>query len=160
MRLNNIKDPRSLQAGKNLKVVDGPFRAEVSRSNFTLDIYLGDMFVKTYKVGLGKAQNETPTGLWMVKRGGKLIKPTWTDPDTGKVYVADSPDYPLGSRWIALYGLEGDAKDRTGFAIHGTKEPETIGTRSSRGCIRLHNGEVVEVFNMLVEVDSTVLVKD
>ena len=69
-------------------------------------------------------------------------------------------DDPLGSRWIALDGLEGNAKGRTGFAIHGTKEPESIGTRSSRGCIRLLNGEAIEVYNLLVPVLSEVRVID
>jgi lipoprotein-anchoring transpeptidase ErfK/SrfK len=115
---------------------------------------------KTYRVGLGKVENETPNGRWRVAKGGKMIKPRWTDPDTGKVYVGTSPDYPLGSRWIALDGLEGQAKGRTGFAIHGTKDPETIGTRSSRGCIRLYNGDVIEIYDRMFEGVSEVLVKD
>jgi len=95
-----------------------------------------------------------------VESDGKLIKPTWTDPDTGSTYVGDDPDYPLGSRWIALEGLEGAATGRTGFAIHGTKDPESIGTRSSRGCIRLYNGDVVEVYNLLYNGISEVLIMD
>lgn len=160
MDINGIQKPEMLQAGQRLKVVEGPFNAVVYKSSFTLDLYLQRTYVKTYRVGLGKVENETPSGRWRVQAGGKMIKPTWTDPDTGKVYVGNSPDYPLGSRWIALEGLEGQAKGRTGFAIHGTKEPETIGTRSSRGCIRLHNGEVIEVYDRMFEGVSEVLVKD
>ncbi|MBN1816906.1 MAG: L,D-transpeptidase family protein [Sedimentisphaerales bacterium] len=160
MKINGIKDARSLQAGTTIKVVQGPFHARVYRSTYSLDLYLGDMFVKTYKVGLGKEGNDTPTGLWRVKSGGKLISPTWTDPDTHKTYVADDPDYPLGSRWIALEGLEGDAKGREGFALHGTKDPHTIGTRSSRGCIRLYNGEIIELYDILVPIHSKVTVVD
>ena len=39
---------------------------------------------------------------------------------------------------------------RTGFAIHGTKEPEQIGTAGSRGCIRMYNDDVVLMYNLLV----------
>ena len=124
-----------------------------------MDLYLQDKYVKSYRVGIGESgRRETPTGLWRVRPGDKLIKPTWTDPDTGRTYVADDPDYPLGSRWIGLEGLEGAAKGRTGFAIHGTKDPETIGTRSSKGCIRLYNGDVIEAYNLLFTGHSLVRV--
>jgi lipoprotein-anchoring transpeptidase ErfK/SrfK len=109
---------------------------------------------------LGKTGSETPTGLWRVEPGGKLIKPIWTNPLDGKTYYPDDEDYPLGSRWIALEGISGAAKDRTGFAIHGTKEPEQIGKAGSQGCIRMHNGEAVLVYNMLFPALSTVEVID
>jgi hypothetical protein len=160
MQINNIPRPQALQAGKALKVVKGPFHAKVCRSTFTMDLYLQDMYVRSFKVGLGRPGYETPTGRWRVQDGGKLIKPTWTDPDTGRVYKADDPDYPLGTRWIALEGTEGAALGRTGFAIHGTKDPEQIGTAGSRGCIRMYNGEVVLMYNLLVPVYSQVEVFD
>ena len=161
MTINNIKRPENLRAGETIKVINGPFHAIVYRSTFTLDLYLGNKtYVKSYKVGLGEHGLETPTGKWRVRTGGKLIKPTWTDPTSGRTYVASDPDYPLGSRWIALEGLEGNAKGRTGFAIHGTKEPKTIGTCSSRGCIRLLNGEAIELYNMLTPGLSEVRVVD
>jgi len=103
---------------------------------------------------------ETPTGFWVVKPDGKLIKPVWTDPVTGKTYHPESPDYPLGSRWIGLEGVSGQAKDRTGFAIHGTKKPGEIGTAGSQGCIRLHNGDVIRVYNLLMPGFSQVEVVD
>jgi lipoprotein-anchoring transpeptidase ErfK/SrfK len=159
-QINGIQRPEQLQAGQAIKIIRGPFNAVVSRSRFTLDLYLQDKFVKSYKVGLGLPDRQTPTGLWRVKPGDKLIKPTWTDPDTGRTYIADDPDYPLGSRWIGLEGLEGDAKGRTGFAIHGTKDPETIGTQSSKGCIRLYNGDVIELYNLLFAGYSQVRVVD
>lgn len=161
MTINNIKRPENLRAGETIKVINGPFHAIIYRSTFTLDLYLGNKtYIRSYKVGLGEQGLDTPTGKWRVKSGGKLVKPTWTDPATGRTYIADDPDYPLGSRWIALEGLEGNAKGRTGFAIHGTKDPKTIGTRSSRGCIRLLNGEAIKLYNMLTPGLSEVRVVD
>lgn len=160
MQINGISRPELLRAGQNIKVINGPFNAVVYKNSFVMDLYLQNKYVKTYRVGLGRKEYETPNGRWRVEAGGKLIKPTWTDPDTGRTYVGDDPDYPLGSRWIALEGLDGEAKGRTGFAIHGTKEPESIGTRSSRGCIRLFNGDAIEVYNLLYGGISEVLVKD
>jgi lipoprotein-anchoring transpeptidase ErfK/SrfK len=114
-----------------------------------MDVYLQNTFVRSFKVGLGKPGMETPTGIWRVKSDGKLEKPIWTNPVDGKTYHPEDPDYPLGSRWIGLEGLSGEAKNRTGFAIHGTKEPEQIGTAGSQGCIRMHNGDAILVYNMM-----------
>jgi hypothetical protein len=160
MRINRIPRPQALQAGRALKVVKGPFHAKVYRSQFVLDLYLQDTYVRSFKVGLGKPGYETPVGLWRVQEGGKLIQPAWTDPDTGRLYKASDPDYPLGSRWIALEGIAGAAKDRTGFAIHGTKDPEQIGAAGSRGCIRMYNGDAVLMYNLLVPIYSQIEVLD
>jgi len=149
MEVNKIKRPELLKAGEMIKVIHGPFHVRVHLSTFTMDLYLQDTYVCSYTVGIGRPGRETPTGVWRVKPGGKLISPNWTDPDTYKTYKSSDPDYPLGSRWIALEGLSGDAEGRRGFAIHGTKKPEEIGTAGSRGCIRLYNGDVVRVYNML-----------
>lgn len=159
-QINNISKPESLQVGQQLKVVNGPFHAIVSRSNYSLDLYLQTTYVETFKVGLGKDTMETPTGLWRAAKNGKMIKPRWTDPKTHKTYESDAPDYPLGARWVALEGIDGNAKGRTGFAIHGTNEPQTIGTKSSQGCIRLLNDEVVQVYNMMTPGLSEVRIID
>ena len=89
-----------------------------------LDLYLQNTYVKSFRVGLGKTGKDTPTGLWQVKSDGKLISPTWTDPDTGKTYKANDPDYPLGSRWIALKGVEGDGGGQDGFRDSRNEGPE------------------------------------
>jgi LysM repeat protein len=156
MQVNGINRPESLQAGRAIKVVNGPFNAKVYRSTFTLDLYLQETFVRSFRVGLGAPGSETPTGLWRVKDGGKLIQPPWYDKRANRTYRATDPDYPLGSRWIALDGLEGDAKGQTGYAIHGTKDPNQIGTAASQGCIRMYNGEAVLMYNLLTPIYSQV----
>lgn len=149
MKLNNIPSERALRSGQEIKVVNGPFHAVVYKSAYIMDLYLQNIYVKSYKIGIGKEEHETPVGLWRVKMGGKMIKPTWTDPDTGKTYHADDPDYPLGSGWIALDGIDSRTRGIQGIAIHGTNEENTIGSKSSRGCIRLYNGELTEVYDLL-----------
>ncbi|MBA7637828.1 hypothetical protein ES703_45477 [subsurface metagenome] len=155
-KINEVR-PEVLGAGKTIKIIDGPFHARVYLSTFTMDLYLqNNTFVRSYPVGLGEPGKETPTGLWRVKRNGKLIKPPWPDSVTRKLIHYGEPGYALGSRWIGLEGIKGAAKNRTGFGIHGTEEPETIGTEGSRGCIRLHNGDVIFVYDLLVPVHSLV----
>lgn len=160
MKVNGIANAYDLKADSRIKIINGPFHAKVYRSTYRMDLYLQQTFVKSYKVGLGAPGQETPTGTWLVKQGEKLIQPPWPDPVTGRYFTKDDPDYPLGSRWIALQGVDGEALGRSGFAIHGTKDPETIGTRSSHGCIRLYNGDVKEVYDLLLDGVSKVLVFD
>jgi L,D-transpeptidase ErfK/SrfK len=160
MGINNIHNEKSLQAGQVIKTVHGPFHAIVYRSSFIMDLYLQNVYVKSYRVGLGKEGHETPLGLWQAKIGGKLIKPTWTDPETGKTYHANDLDYPLGSGWIELDGIDSRTRGISGIAIHGTKDESTIGTKSSRGCIRLYNGELVELYNMFEPGSSELRIVD
>jgi len=156
MEINGIRHPKSLRAGERIKVVNGPFHAKVYRSTFKMDIYLQGTYVKTFPVGLGKPGRQTPLGLWHIKAGGKIPHAIYMHPDTGQVIHPEDPEYPLGSRWMALEGLDDNTRHETSFGIHGTKEPESIGKASSLGCIRLHNGEVIKVYNMLVPVKSLV----
>lgn len=156
MRLNNIKKPESLPAGKNIKVVQGPFHVVIELKRFLMSVYLDDVLVRSYPVGLGKVGRDTPTGRWLVRV--KQVNPKWIDREQGKTYHPDDPDNPLGERWIALEGVEGAAKGRSGFGIHGTISPESIGKNGSRGCIRLHNRDVEELFDLLASNKSEVYV--
>jgi hypothetical protein len=156
MEINKISRPEALQAGEMIKVINGPFHVRVYRSAFVMDLYLQNTFVRSFPVGLGRPGMETPTGLWVVKEGGKMIAPRWTDPITGRTYESEDEDYPLGSRWIGLEGVKGDAIGRSGFAIHGTRKPNTIGIAGSQGCIRLHDGNAILVYNLLVPGESQV----
>jgi len=53
----------------------------------------------------------------------------------------DDPENPLGEHWIDI----GDS-----FGIHGTNEPDSIGKAESKGCIRMKNEEVAELYDFLV----------
>ena len=155
-RINNITNAANLRAGENIKLVKGPFRATVDRKNFVMSVYLGDVMVRSYPVGLGAPGRQTPTGLWLVKL--KQPNPAWYDSETNKNFLPDDPQNPLGERWIALQGLQGEAVGRTGFGIHGTIKPQEIGMSASRGCIRLFNKDVEELYDMLLENKSKVTV--
>lgn len=160
VKINALSSDRALRAGSNIKVVKGPFHAIVDCSSFTMDLYLQNTFVKSYRIGIGKKESVTPLGRWRVKAGKKMVQPPWLDKAAGKIYHASDADYPLGARWIEIEGLDEDNKHRTGIALHGTKEPESIGTMCSNGCIRLINEEIIEVFGMLYEVHSIVQIVD
>jgi lipoprotein-anchoring transpeptidase ErfK/SrfK len=89
-----------------------------------------------------------------------MISPPWTDPDSGRTYSAEDSGYPLGSRWIGLEGLSGQAEGRDGFAIHGSNDPEEIGKAVSRGCIRMHNADIELIYDLLKPGKSKVMIGD
>jgi lipoprotein-anchoring transpeptidase ErfK/SrfK len=58
-------------------------------------------------------------------------------------FVPPGPDNPMGSRALYLYS---GGKD-TLFRIHGTNQPEYIGSSISSGCIRLTNEDVIDLYS-------------
>lgn len=156
MRINNISEPNRLAVGQRLKVIKGPFRAVISKSRHRMDVYLGEVLVRSFRVGLG-TNGGTPTGSWIVRN--KLANPDWTDPRNGRHYLADDPDNPIGERWIGLEGVAGEAVGKQGFGIHGTIDPASIGENLSMGCVRLAPDDVKFVYDLLVERQSPVEIR-
>ena len=154
--MNKVSEPNRLQSGHRLKVIHGPFRAVIDKSDHRMDIYVGEVFVRSFHVGLGQ-NGYTPMGVWVVNN--KLRNPSWTDPVTNRHYLADDPDNPIGERWIGMQGVDGDALGKTGFGIHGTVDPGSIGQDRSMGCIRLSAGDVNLVFDMFVMQHSQVVIR-
>lgn len=161
-RLNHISDPSKLRADVTLKAIQGPFHAVVSKSKFTLDVYLGSpggpesMYVMTFGVGLG-SDDSTPTGTWLVG-DAKVTNPVYYSPRGEGVVGADDPSNPLGERWIPLVGIGGNSVGQESYGIHGTIEPDSIGKNRSLGCIRLVNEDVEFLYDLLAPGKSKILV--
>ncbi len=154
--INNIANKNQIRAGQRIKIIKGPFRAVVTKTDFAMDIYLQGTFVKRVPVGLG-AEDGTPTGVWKVKN--KLKNPQYYPPRGGQIILADDPENPLGERWIGLEGVEGNAVGQLRYGLHGTIEPDSIGKNVSLGCIRMHNADAEEVYDLLVVGKSRITVK-
>jgi LysM repeat protein len=140
----NQTDPKKIRAGQRLKVIKGPFAALIDLSDFELTVHCHGYYVKRYPIGIGKS-NSTPTGKFTVK--AKQPNPTYWGPN-GNVIEADDPSNPLGERWIDL----GDS-----YGIHGTIDPSSIGKAESKGCIRLKNPDVEEVYDLLIEGSEVII---
>ena len=67
--------------------------------------------------------------------------------------VPGGPTSPLGARALYLFADNGD----TGYRIHGTTEPETIGTDVSSGCIRMVNQDVIHLYQRALEGTTVVV---
>ena len=63
------------------------------------------------------------------------------------------PDNPLGARAIYLF----QGKSDTHIRIHGTNQPQSIGSAASNGCFRMINDHVIDLYNR-VRVGTPVVV--
>ncbi|MEQ8316860.1 MAG: L,D-transpeptidase family protein [Phycisphaerales bacterium] len=155
-RVNRLSKAGSIFEGQKLKLVRGPFHAVVSKTAFRMDVYIGPpedtdqwVYVRSFPVGLGEFDG-TPVGAFTVRRHSKLIDPFWRNPRTGEEFAASNPDNPIGEHWIGLEGL-GQAETYSGYGIHGTIDPDSIGKEMSMGCVRMLPDDVALVYELLSE---------
>lgn len=160
-RVNGLARPDQIQPGQVLKVVTGPFHGAIARNNHRLDLYLGEgpneVFVKEFLVGLGE-HHCTPSGLFRVRTHSKLINPPWTNPRTREHYAANDPDNPIGEFWLGLEGISEHNRQEAGFGMHGTIDPGSIGRNESMGCVRMRDGEIDVLYEVMTEGVSTLWV--
>lgn len=141
--INHVPVSR-LRSDRPVKVPEEPLAVIVDKSEFRLYLVLGGAYLLHWPVGIGR-NGLTPEGAFTI--GGKMAKPLWTDPKTGKNIRYGEPGHLIGSRWLAL--LEGGKK--TSYGLHGTIEPASIGTAASDGCVRLKNEDVERLYDLVPE---------
>ena len=130
----------NIRLGQKLVILDGRnhvFAVRVSKSRNDLLLTLDGKFFKRYRVSTGTNAG-TPAGVFKIV--DKIEHPTWF-PAGGKAIPYGDPGNLLGTHWLAL--------DRPGYGLHGTWEPESIGSQSSAGCVRLLNEEIEELYSIL-----------
>ena len=114
-----------------------------------------------YAVGVGRAEALNFRGSATI--GRKAEWPHWT-PTANMMraipkyreFAGGMPggvDNPLGARALYLYRGSVDSN----YRLHGTTEPESIGTAVSSGCIRLVNQDIIDLYNR-VSVGTQVVV--
>ena len=101
--------------------------------------------VKIYPVAVGASSTPSPAGDFKIVE--RLTHPTWYGPHK---IVPPGKTNPLGPRWIGL--------SQKGYGIHGTSSPRSIGKAASHGCIRMHNSDVEELFELIQVGDAVELV--
>lgn len=79
----------------------------------------------------------------------KRVDPPWTptaemrreNPSIPATVPGGDPKNPMGARALYL--------GSTLYRIHGTDAPSTIGQNVSRGCVRMHNAHVIELYERI-----------
>ncbi len=134
--INGIVDPRSLQPGARLKVLPGPFRAEIDLPKSELAIFVGKFYAGRFPVSIGNDPPPAPGEYEVLAmQAGRDYQAV-----NGARIPARAPDNPYGCVWIDL----GD-----NLSIHGSSE--SISSQGSTGCISLTAADAADVFGILTQ---------
>jgi lipoprotein-anchoring transpeptidase ErfK/SrfK len=140
--INSIEDPITVLPGTELKVVRGPFRAEVDLQRNELTIFLGDLYAGRFPIAVGT----TPApeeGTFTVQ--DKQSAQTFYDKD-GTPIPPDDPRNPYGNVWLDL-GKQ--------LCIHGSPDKSEP---STAGCISLRGADANDLYAILSQ-GSTVTIR-
>lgn len=91
----------------------------VSLAARRLYLYQGKTIIRNYEVGVGKSSSPTPVGIFSI------------------VSKSPNPGGPFGAMWLGL--------NVPRYGIHGTNNPASIGGMVSKGCVRMHNRDVLDL---------------
>ena len=140
-RLNGLSAKGVLVAGKTVKVIQGPALVKVDRWRLTATLLIDGVFIRRYPVGLGP-DDKTPSGAFTIRK--KVLNPDWYYEN--KRIPAGTPENILGTRWLGFDGDENGGRG-AGLGLHGTTIPESVPGRESKGCIRMLNADVEELYD-------------
>lgn len=139
--INGIEDPLTILPGTELKVVRGPFRAEVNLTLKELTLFMGDYYAGRFPIAVGN----DPVAV----EGSYTIQ----DKQTGKTFynrsgnpvAAGSPANPYGNFWMDLGNQ---------LSIHGSPNP----TRpTENGCISLAEDIADDLYGILSQGSSVTI---
>lgn len=97
-----------------------------------IDLFRSGRLIKSYPVAIGKASTPTPKGTFIIE--SKI-------PNPGGLF---------GDMWMGL--------SEPRYGIHGTNNPQSIGKMISKGCIRMYNGDVLEL-SRIIPIGTTITIR-
>ncbi|MCA9145330.1 MAG: LysM peptidoglycan-binding domain-containing protein [Planctomycetaceae bacterium] len=141
--INGIENPETLLAGRELKVVRGPFRAEVSLSKNELTLFVGKIYAGRFTISVGNDPAPLP-GQYQIndKQPGRTYYA-----GNGQTIPIDDPNNPYGRVWLDL---------GNNLCIHGSSPN---GASPGQGCIALTARDAGDVYGILSKGSSIVIVR-
>jgi lipoprotein-anchoring transpeptidase ErfK/SrfK len=141
--INGVQNPNLLTGGTILKVVRGPFRAEVNLSRNELTLFAGKLYAGRFPITIGNDPAPKPGEYAVVaKQPGRTYYA-----GNGRTIPVDDPSNPYGKVWIDL-GHD--------LSIHGS--PQAGALADGQGCISLSPLDANDVFAILSQ-GSTVAIR-
>ncbi|MBM4090867.1 MAG: LysM peptidoglycan-binding domain-containing protein [Planctomycetes bacterium] len=137
-KINGIENPRVLLPRSQLKVVTGPFRAEVDVEARELTLFLGRLYAGRFAISVGSDAQPVAGDFQILD---KLEDRDYFAADGRKIPAGD-PSNPYGKVWMDI-GRE--------CAIHGSPP----NGQDQRGCISLSPRDAEDVSSIL-SIGSTV----
>lgn len=146
IKVSNSLKSDTIRAQSKLKISKTRYKILIDKSQNLLMLLSDDnAIVKVYRVSTGE-DNSTPIGTFKIIN--RIKEPVWYN--QGAIVPSESPDNILGSRWLGL--------SVSGYGIHGTIDPESVGRQSTKGCIRMLNSDVEELCTIIpVGIEVTIV---
>ncbi len=144
-KINRLGDSKALMDGSQVKVLPGPFRAQVSLGRQELTIFMGELYAGRFPVSFGKDPSPVEGTFEIVdRRRDRTYYGTG-----GKVIAAGDPRNPYGGYWLNL------GQD---LCIHGTPEMSSDELQGA-GCISLAPLDAIDVYNILAQSSQVSIVR-
>src|ERR1700692_2804302 len=147
-------DPEFRRTMVLYRTTEAPGTIIIQTSERHLYVVQGNNRAIRYGIGVGRDGFQW-SGLLKISR--KAEWPDWTPPPEMIArqpylprFMAGGPGNPLGARALYL--------GNTIYRIHGTNQPQTIGTAIASGCFRLVNADVMDLYDR-VPVGTKVIVR-
>ncbi|MEO8494823.1 MAG: L,D-transpeptidase family protein [Planctomycetota bacterium] len=139
--VNGIENPDALLTSRELKVVRGPFRAEVSLSKNELTLFVDKLYAGRFAISVGNAPSPLP-GQYQIndKQPGRTYYA-----GNGQTIPIDDPNNPYGRVWLDL---------GNNLCIHGSSPN---GASPGQGCIALTARDAGDVYGILSKGSSIVI---
>jgi hypothetical protein len=140
--INGVQDPTLVLPGTELKLVRGPFRAEIDLGRGEATMFLGGLYAGRFIVRAGRDPAPRPGEYQVlaIETGRNYYLPS------GQVIPAGAAANPYGQWWIDLGSEQG---------LHGSPE---AGAESNSGCLSLSPRDAADVAAIL-SVGSKVVIR-
>jgi len=135
----NHKRNYNLRAEETLLIPEAKLQIRAWRGARLAVLQADGIPIRLYEVSMGREGEPTPLGDFTLATC--LKDPVWYRTNASPV-PAGNPDNPLGKRWM---GFEEDPQ----YGFHGTNSEDTIGGYESGGCVRMHNADAMELFDLV-----------
>jgi len=115
-----------------------------------LDLRKAGQVIARYPVATGVPAFPTPAGTFLIR--SVELNPSWTPPASpwaaGRKPMPPGRANPMGRAKMMLMPQ---------YYLHGTPDSLSLGTAASHGCIRMHNRDVLEVAQQVIEAGAPAL---
>jgi LysM repeat protein len=144
-KINGIKSAKLVTAGTELKVLPGPFRAEVAPDRGELTLFLGDLYATRYAVESGTEPPPEPGEYTVLQRTPGAAYRTKEQ----REIAAQHPRNPYGGVFLDLGNNQ---------CLHGSPEEEE-GEEMTAGCMRLRGKDAREVYWLLSKGSKVTVIR-
>lgn len=109
------------------------YRIIIELSKRMLYLLQDNIVIRGFPIGIGKELTQTPVGNYTI------------------INKVPNPGGPFGVFWMGL--------SRPHYGIHGTNNPDSIGTQASHGCVRMYNEDVLAL-SKIVPIGTRVTIRN